>query len=584
MKYLKFITMFFAGAMLILSCKKQIEEKQVNPNNPESVPAQQILGTILTDIAGTGSAGDLSSDAGDLGSINSWSNVQAWNQYHCQNYDYYGNNIYSWTGNNASFDPYLVIKNVQRMDSEYTVRGGAALNPYETIGRFIDAYYYYNLAMLFGDVPLTSALKGVADFTPTYTSQKDVFNFVLNELDTANTEMASIIASKNYSITSGQDIYYGGDLSKWQKAVNGFKLRVLIELSAKASDFNIPAQFAAIINNSSKYPVFTSQSDDLQFVYNPGASNTYSTYPFNPSNFGSIAQRFNMAATYVSLLTSLSDPRVFITCEPVPNLYDREFVLNGYSFDSSYTSKGTIFHCYKKTDSIAIKPKVEYDNNTPTQFKLFVGASTGEPLSTMYPNASAGKYSFINRKRYYSNFTGEPDVLVGYKELLFNIAEGIKRGWVSGNAENYYKNGITESMKFYGIDAVSEAFTAYFLPNGANSVDQVQPYPFSFDFANYYAQNSVKLSATQATAINQIVLQKYIAMFENSGYEGYYNWRRTGVPAFQSGSGVGNNGVIPVRWAYPVTEQTQNASNWKTAVSNQGFNADDLNQKTWLLK
>ena len=155
---------------------------------------------------------------------------------------------------------------------------------------------------------------------------------------------------------------------------------------------------------------------------------------------------------------------------------------------------------------------------------------------------------------------------------------------MAGNAETYYKNGITESMKFYGIDAVSEAFTAYFLPNGANSVTQVQAYPFDFDFNNYYAQSSVKLSATQTIAINQIVLQKYIAMFENSGYEAYYNWRRTGVPAFQSGSGVGNNGVIPKRWAYPVSEQTQNAGNWKTALSNQGFSADDLNQKTWLLK
>ena len=95
------------GLCLCLSCKKQIEEKQKNPNNPETVPAQLILGTVLTDMSGTGSAGN-------LGGINSWSNVQAWNQYHCQNYDYYGNNIYSWTGDNASFDPYIVLANVQQ--------------------------------------------------------------------------------------------------------------------------------------------------------------------------------------------------------------------------------------------------------------------------------------------------------------------------------------------------------------------------------------------------------------------------------------------------------------------------------------
>ena len=142
-------------------------------------------------------------------------------------------------------------------------------------------------------------------------------------------------------------------------------------------------------------------------------------------------------------------------------------------------------------------------------------------------------------------------------------------------------------MAFYGINTANTAdttFTAYFLPSGGSSLSQIAPYPFTFNFTTYYAQPAVQLSSTAATAINQIVLQKYIAMFENSGYEGYYNWRRTGVPAFQGGSGVGNNGVVPLRWAYPVTEQTQNAANWNAAVKNQGFTADDLNQTMWLLK
>ncbi|HEX4849855.1 MAG TPA: SusD/RagB family nutrient-binding outer membrane lipoprotein, partial [Puia sp.] len=220
----------------------------------------------------------------------------------------------------------------------------------------------------------------------------------------------------------------------------------------------------------------------------------------------------------------------------------------------------------------------------PAQFKYFAGASTGEPLSTMYGNATAGLYSFINRFRYYSNFTGEPNVLVGYKEMLFNIAEGITRGWATGNAETFYMTGVKESMAFYGMDLTKTNFTAYFLPPDKNSVTQVQPYPYAFDFNTYYAQPSVMLSPTQATAINQIVLQKYIVCFENSGYEGYYNARRTGVPQFQGGSGVGNNGVVPVRWAYPVTEQVQNKTNWTAALSDQSFSQDDLNQAMWLLK
>ena len=539
MKLLKYIGYLSLLAFIASSCNKKIESLQANPNAPTSVPPQLILGTVLTDMSGTGSQGS-------LGGINSWSNVHDWNQYHCQNYNYYGNNIYSWS--NGSYDPYLVLKNVVQMEKEALTRGSAAVNPYEAVGRFIRAYYYYNLTSLFGDVPQTEALEAPQNSTPAYTPQEQVFLYVLNELDSANTDLTALIANNDNSLSASQDIYYAGNLSAWQKLVNSFKLRVLIALSNKASDatLNVPAQFANIFNNPTKYPIFQSQGDDLELVYNPGGADTYTTYPFNPSNFGSIAARFNMAATYVSALTTIGDPRVFITCDPA-------WALVG-------------------------------NDPAPAQYKYFVGASTGLDLGTMYANASAGDYSFIGRYRYYSNFTGDPDVLVGYKEMLFNIAEAIERGWISGNAETFYKTGINESMKFYGIDTTQTSFTAYFLPRTANAVTGVEPYPFNFTFSSYYAQPAVQLSSTTATAINQIVLQKYIAMFENSGYEAYYNYRRTGTPAFEGGSGVGNNGVIPLRWAYPISEQTQNKANYTAALANQQFTADDLNQTMWLLK
>ncbi len=539
MKQIKNILLIILATLLVVSCKKQILEKQTDPNNPTSVPPSLVLGTVLNDMAGNGSQGS-------LGGINSWSNVHDWNQYHCQNYNYYGNNIYSWT--NGSFDPYLVLKNVVQMEKEVLSRGGAAVNPYEAVGKFVRAYYYYNLTSMFGDVPQVDALQGAVNQNPAYTSQEQVFQYVLNILDSANTDFAALIASNDNSLSAAQDLYYQGNLSKWQKLVNSFKLRVLVSLSMQASDatLNVPTQFANIYNNPTKYPIFTSEADDFQLVYNPGGSNTYTTYPFNPSNFGSIAGRYNMADTYVSALTTINDPRVFITCDPAWAL-------------------------------------VASDPN-PAQYKYFVGASSGLDLGTMYANASANKYSFIGRKRYYSNFTGDPDVLVGYKEMLFNIAEAMERGWVAGDAETFYKLGISTSMAFYGIDITQTNFTAYFLPPTANAITQVQPYPFAFNFAMYYAQPAVHLSATPATAINQIVLQKYITMFENSGYEAYYNYRRTGTPAFEGGNGVGNNGAVAKRWAYPVTEQSQNKANWSAALAAQQFSADDLNQTMWLIK
>jgi Starch-binding associating with outer membrane len=546
MKNIKYIFLIFTVAWLMTSCNKQIQEKQADPNDPTAVPSSLLLGTVLTDISGTGTAGRLSGTGSSEG-VNSWDAAHRWNQYHCSNYDYYDNNIYSWT--NGNFDPYLVLKNVAQMENEAAAIGTPPLNPYEAVGRFARAYYFYNLTSMFGDVPLSDALQGALNKNPSYTPQVQVFAYVLNELDSANNDFASLIAASDVSLSSTQDIYYQGNLSAWQKMVNSFKLRVLVSLSKHATEptLNVPAQFAAILGNPGKYPIFTGQKDDLKFVYNPGNANIYSTYPFNPSNFGSIAARFNMASTYMKTMTSLNDARVFITTEPAWAL-------------------------------------VKTDTANPAQYKYFAGASTGESLATMYGNANAGLYSFINRARYYSNFTGEPNVLVGFKEMCFNIAEGITQGWATGDAETWYKLGITESMTYYGIDITKTNFTTYFLPPGNSSVTQVKAFPFTFDFNTYYAQPSVKLSATSATAINQIVLQKYIVSFQNSGYEPYYNWRRTGVPAFEGGTGVGNNGIVPVRWAYPVNEQTQNTTNWDAALKAQGFSQDDLNQVMWLLK
>src|ERR1700720_2459903 len=142
MKQIKYIFFLMAAAWLTTSCNKQITEKQVDPNNPTSVPPNLILGTLLTDISGTGSAGALSGTGSSEG-VNSWDGAHRWNQYHCSNYDYYDNNIYAWT--NGNFDPYLVLKNVVQMEKEVTSRGVSNLNPYEAVGRFVRAYYYYNL-------------------------------------------------------------------------------------------------------------------------------------------------------------------------------------------------------------------------------------------------------------------------------------------------------------------------------------------------------------------------------------------------------------------------------------------------------
>ena len=89
-----------------------------------------------------------------------------------------------------------------------------------------------------------------------------------------------------------------------------------------------------------------------------------------------------------------------------------------------------------------------------------------------------------------------------------------------------------------------------------------------------------------ADGLEQILNQKYVAFFQNSGYEPFYNWRRTGFPRtfVSTGSGLNAAGRIPRRWQYPVDEQTYNADNYLSAVKSQFGGTDDLYQDTWLTK
>ncbi len=498
-----------------------------NNNQPTSVPPSLVLTGVLNDMY----------DA-------PFSQNEIRNQYYLYNYDYYGNNRYDF-GSATMY--YNTLKNVTKMEEEAAKSGAAAVNPYEALGKFFRAYFFVKMSLQLGDIPMTQALAGINNLTPAYDAQKKVFQQALLWLDTANTDLRSLITKGNTNLAG--DIYLGNDLKKWQKVVNTFKLRVLIHLSKKEADtdLNIKQQFANIIANPSQYPIMADASDDLQYVY----INPTNYYPNNPANFGFDGSRNNMCATHIGLLTQLSDPRVFVVAEP-----------------SRY-----------KVDSLGI---------SPTSYTAFVGADAGLDLGIMYNNAGLQRYSFLNRKHFYSTYTAENSIQIGYAEMCFNIAEAINRGWLSGGktSEDYYIAGIKASMKFYGIPE-SGAMTAYFYRPGSTAVDNIQnydTYQVNVNWNTYYAQPAVKYAGNTGAGLTQILQQKYLALFRHSGLETYYTYRRTGVPAFNVGPGTGNSNRIAMRFKYPGSESSANTKNYQAALQSQYAGNDDINGLMWLLK
>ena len=133
-----------------------------------------------------------------------------------------------------------------------------------------------------------------------------------------------------------------------------------------------------------------------------------------------------------------------------------------------------------------------------------------------------------------------PGFFMSYPELKFFMAEAITRGLITGDANAEYVEGIRASMEFNGVDAG--------------------------DIDGFLGERV--LDSNQATALNQIATQKYVALF-SQGVEVWNEWRRTGIPALTPAVN-GAIDQIPSRWTYPSTEASINTANYDAAVAAQG--------------
>lgn len=192
----------------------------------------------------------------------------------------------------------------------------------------------------------------------------------------------------------------------------------------------------------------------------------------------------------------------------------------------------------------------------PNVYNNYAGVNAG--LTVADQQSASSSASRINQR--YFDLTSpvvEPMILLGYPEQEFLIAEAISRNWITGagTAKSHYDNGIRASMEFYNIS--------------------------SGEIDTYIAGPNVAF--VPANAIQMIIIQKYIALFMQSGWEAFFEQRRTGFPTLNVGPGTYNNQQVPKRWLYPQSEYDYNNENVEAAVDRQ-FATDDVNEIMWVLQ
>ncbi len=353
-----------------------------------------------------------------------------------------------------------------------------------------DVYMYQFLTDTYGDIPYTEAF---LEQRPAFDSQEYIYTDMLQRLEDA---IETIEENRGLGLPGfGQaDVLYQGDLDRWITFANSMILRIAMRASNVAAvDLTEHYLSSLDIDNT------ITENQEMALMYpDPGGPTDHVK---NPINYVHGWNEVRLSKTMFDILQENNDPRLEVFASP----------------------------------------------NAHGEYAGLQNGQHPDSLETMYTTVYRPDYSNIGEF-----FTREdtPIYLFTSAETYFLKAEAAQRGFISGNAQEYYEEGIRASMHQFGL-----------------SEQQVSEYlqgPAAFDEAN---------------ALEQIYTQKWIALYPN-GAEAWAEVRRTGYPEMQPLAYYWpGNEEIPRRKPYPINERRYNSENYQQAVDRMG--GDDQYTRVW---
>lgn len=480
-KFKKYIYILVLGCTVTVSCTKDFEEKNKNPNAINDVTPDLLLPTFLRS-----TINEMVNQSWGIGNIV----IQ-----HTAKIQFVSEDRYTWGDRSGLFsNMYNNMRDVERL-----IALGESKNVpnYKAVGLVMKAWMYSLLTDAYGDVPYSEAMSGVGGILmPKYDSQESIYEGILSNLEAANATF------NNSAGTLVGDILFNGDLTKWKKLANSLRLRYLMRISNKK---DVDSDMQAIIDNADS-PIFESNTDNGALTYLTVAPNQF---PLHTSRSGSFDE-FRLSKTLGDKLLALGDTRIAVFAQKTDAGGNYVGVPNGLN----------------EVDALAYNGGPNNISRVGSYFFLDAITETGLKVAKGY--------------------------VMGYPELQFILAEAVQKGMITtGNtAQWHYEEGIKASFNYFQST----------IPG------------------NYLTQPGVAFNNTDALEL--IGTQKWIALFFG-GLEAWFDWRRTNLPELVAGRDNVNNDKIPVRFAYPRSEQTLNPASRTAAVSAQGWSDDTYNQKVW---
>lgn len=151
-----------------------------------------------------------------------------------------------------------------------------------------------NLTNVFGDIPFTEALEGNQNIFPSYDSQEEVYQGILQMLD----EAIALIGSNGFEDSLlGLDLIFSGEMQSWVKLANGLKARLLLNQNNRVP--GMEAEILSLIDNS-----FTDRKEQADFEFFNLWENPLHTFgETRPSSFF-------ISEYFANILLTTDDPRL----------------------------------------------------------------------------------------------------------------------------------------------------------------------------------------------------------------------------------------------------------------------------------
>ncbi|MDW7692286.1 SusD/RagB family nutrient-binding outer membrane lipoprotein [Flammeovirgaceae bacterium SG7u.111] len=292
---------------------------------------------------------------------------------------------------------YTSIRNAKNLEAVAVESGNTS---YEAVSLIMQAWMFQILTDMWGDVPMTEAIKGKEkNFAPVYDTQEVIYDDILAMLLKAN----DLLADPSAPGIRG-DILLDGDLDKWRKFANSLRLRVALRLS-EAKPATAESVIKQIMGDLTKYPVLESNDDNITLTF---LTNKPNAVPFSETD-GYRSGSFNeyrMAENIQSALQDRNDTRIQAWFNPTSNSVEEgtpkwDGMANGLVDGDAYVYKGGDAYLSKFADKFFFEP-----------------------------NTIQG-------------------MLIKYDEVQFILAEAAQRGWIAGDAKTFYEEGIKASFDYW---------------------------------------------------------------------------------------------------------------------------------------